>query len=641
MAQNKTSTRYALKLMCAMLIAACLISLMGLVASATTAPDDPSNIPADSTGATDSDGTAADGTAADGTATDGAASADDLAAELKPALTEDKLAALAELIKAHVVTDKKAEDKRTARDKITAAYLAAKGEDGSVDLSKIDVEAAREAIKEANEAAKSKARVDVDYSSINAADVENLVSRMKSLVSLDAPTGLFEKIKLAAGSVLSWFTKLVGGNYVIGLLIFAVILELVTLPVSIKQQKNSIKQASLSPKEKAIRKKYAGRDDQATKQKMATEIQEMYQKEGYNPASGCLPMILQLVFVLLLYAVVVDPIVYVMHQSSELSQALVTFINTSEASGGLGGNIVASRGTIEVASFITDYGREAFCAKLQDFIYFSNGADIVNAVKTNITELNFNLFGISLGPVPSFQNFNWLLLIPVLTFVVYFGSMKITRKMTYQPQVQDQATGCSNNIMDITMPLFSVYICFVVPAALGVYWMFKSILSTVARIILTKVMPVPTFTEEEYKAAEKEILKGKSPERAPAPRTGSSGKAVRSLHHIDDEDFEDTREEALARKARQEAREAEQAQKKADEEKRLADSKLIKNEDDRPQLSLKQLREKAKKAKQQQAAEKKAAANATEASAEQQKDVDTVITPEGKRNVNENKESDN
>ena len=605
MAQNKKSTRYALKLMCALLIAACLVSMMGLAASATTtAPDDPASVPADSVTTTGTEGTAADGTATDGVAEDVV-----LDVKVEPALSEDQLTALAENIKSHNVSDKKAADKRTARDKLTAAYLAGKGEDGTVDLSRVDVEAARAAIKEANEAVKKKSMVEVDYETINAADVESLIGIMKTEVNLVPSSGIVEKIKLAAGSVLSWFTKLVGGNYVIGLLIFAVILELVTLPVSIKQQKNSIKQASLAPKEKAIRKKYAGRDDQATKQKMATEIQEMYQKEGYNPASGCLPMVLQLVFVMLLYAVVVDPIVYVMGQSAELSQALVLFINASEASGGLGGDILASRGTIEVASFITEYGRDAFCAKLQDFIYFSNGADIAKTVVDGITELNFKLFGVNLGLVPSLLRFDWLLIIPVLTFGVYFGSMKLTRKMTYQPPVQDQNTGCSNNIMDITMPLFSVYICFVVPGALGVYWMFKSILSTIARIIMAKVMPVPTFTDEEYKAAEKEIIKGKAPERTPAPRTGSSGKAVRSLHHIDDEDFEDTREAALARKAREEARAAEEAQNKADEEKRLAESGLVKNEDDRPQLSLKQLREKAKKAKQQKAAEKKAADN--------------------------------
>ena len=155
--------------MCALLIAACLISVMGLAASATDVTDDSSSAPADSVPTVGAEGDAA---------ADGTASADDVSSELKGALSEDKLVALADLIKAHVVTDKKAEDKRTARDKLTTAYLTGVGEDGSVDLSKIDVAAAREAIKQANEAAKSKAQVDVDYNSINASDVASLVRIM-------------------------------------------------------------------------------------------------------------------------------------------------------------------------------------------------------------------------------------------------------------------------------------------------------------------------------------------------------------------------------------------------------------------------------------------------------------------------------
>lgn len=328
----------------------------------------------------------------------------------------------------------------------------------------------------------------------------------------------------------------------------------------------------------------------------------MYQKEGYNPASGCLPMLLQLVVVMVLYQVVVDPLVYVMKFSKDMSMALNTFINASEASGGLGLSFKASRGTIEIASLIKDYGAEFF-EKLRNFIYYSNGDEIAEALQ-GVSFPNFNLFGLNMGNVPSFTEPSWLLVIPVLTFVVYYGSMKLTRKMTYQPAEVDKATGCSNNVMDITMPLFSVYICFVVPAALGVYWMFKSILGTVARIIMTKVMPVPTFTEEEYKAAEREINKGKP---APAPRTGSSGKVVRSLHHIDDEDFDDTREAALARKAKLEAQEAAEREEAEAKEKRISESTLIKSEDDRPQLSMKDLKKKLKAAKQKQAEEKKAA----------------------------------
>lgn len=514
---------------------------------------------------------------------------EDTAPVIERTLSKVQLEDLSALIAA-AKADDKAEDTRTPRDQFTAAYLAG------------DTASAVAVAKKVNEEAKKKAVEGIDFDKLNSADVEALIKQMQTEVAMDKPTGLFAMIQLAAGSVLSWFTAIVGGNYVLGLLIFAVIFELITLPVAIKQQKNSIKQASLSPKEKAIRKKYAGRDDQVTKQKMTTEIQEMYQKEGYNPASGCLPMILQLVVVMILYQVVVDPLVYVMKFSKEMSTALYTFINTSEAAGGLGLSFQASRGTIEIASLIKEYGAEFF-EKLREFVYFSNGEEIAEALK-GVSFPNFNLFGLNMGKVPSITEFSWLLVIPVLTFVVYYGSMKLTRKLTYQPAEVDKATGCSNNVMDITMPLFSVYICFVVPAALGVYWMFKSILGTIARIIMTKVMPVPTFTEEEYKAAEREITKGKP---APAPRTGSSGKVVRSLHHIDDEDFEDTREAALARKAKLEAQEAAEREETEAKQKRMSESTLIKSEDDRPQISMKDMKKKLKEAKQKQAEEKKAA----------------------------------
>jgi membrane protein insertase Oxa1/YidC/SpoIIIJ len=106
------------------------------------------------------------------------------------------------------------------------------------------------------------------------------------------------------------------------------------------------------------------------------------------------------------------------------------------------------------------------------------------------------------------------------------------------------------------------------PAAIGVYWIFKSVLTSVKQIILHKAMPVPQFTEEDYKAAERELA-GKSAKKG--GETGASSHAaakggiapVRSLHHIDDEDFEDTREQAEIRK-----RLIEEAQQKAEEAKK-------------------------------------------------------------------------
>ena len=104
------------------------------------------------------------------------------------------------------------------------------------------------------------------------------------------------------GSLLSIFDS-VTGSYLLALFIFALLVKLILLPFGIKQQKNSIKQAHVRPKEMAIRNKYKGRNDQRTQQKMNNEIMELYQQEGYNPASGCLPLLIQLPIILLLYKV--------------------------------------------------------------------------------------------------------------------------------------------------------------------------------------------------------------------------------------------------------------------------------------------------------------------------------------------------
>ena len=113
------------------------------------------------------------------------------------------------------------------------------------------------------------------------------------------------------GYILKWCNNLVGNQYLLALLLFAVIVEIALLPLGISQQRKSRKQAKLRPKEMAIRKKYNGRDDQQSKQKMSLEIQEMYQKEGFNPMSGCLPMLIQLPIIIALYNIVMNPLKYI------------------------------------------------------------------------------------------------------------------------------------------------------------------------------------------------------------------------------------------------------------------------------------------------------------------------------------------
>jgi len=95
---------------------------------------------------------------------------------------------------------------------------------------------------------------------------------------------LFNFIAVPFGWIMRGCYWLAGGNYIIALFFFSLIIEIFMLLLfGIRQQKNSIKAARLKPKEMAIRKKYAGRTDQPTQQKMMQEIQAMQQKEGYGP----------------------------------------------------------------------------------------------------------------------------------------------------------------------------------------------------------------------------------------------------------------------------------------------------------------------------------------------------------------------
>ena len=374
-------------------------------------------------------------------------------------------------------------------------------------------------------------------------------------------------ITIPIGYILKFFSNICGNSYILAILLFAILTELImALVFGIRQQKNSIKQARLRPKEAAIRKKYAGRDDKPTQQKMTQEIQELYQKEGYNPMGGCLPLLIQFPILIALYNIVIDPLKYICGLSQDAIAQVANIIGMD-----------TSRGTMAMLGPIEKMGYEAF----------QNVEGFTPEVFENMP--NLTVFGIlDLSVMPSeCMNLEaiktvsgWLvLLVPVLTFLSYFFSMKLTRKFSYQSMTDTQQSqmGCSNKMMDITMPLFSVFISFGVPAALGIYWIFKSLLGIVKQIILYYAIPLPKFTEEDYKAAEKEVFARADK----SERVEKSGRVVRSLHHIDDEDFEDTREAALKHKEALAAQEKEEKEKNAQKKSGLFSGVTLKKDDRR------------------------------------------------------------
>lgn len=430
-----------------------------------------------------------------------------------------------------------------------------------------DFAVVQSAVKNVLNKAKEKAKIENQvapeiYENINVHDVNTLIGAFKKTVVLEGGGGLIDGLLKGIGVVLKWITNtLCFGSYIAGICLFAVVIEILMLPFAIKQQKNSIRQATLRPKEMAIRNKYKGRTDQVTMQKMQQELQEFYQRENFSPYSGCLPLIVQLPIIMALYQIVMDPLHYVLGQASGISSALSTYCTSARAAGGLGMVLGKSgSGTIEILSQFKGVSLDG----LKDFAFFSNGEQVFNSLNGILGNIpNFNIGKFNFGLSPSFEHFDILLLVPVLTFVTYFLTSKINRKLMVQPVsnggVEDKQVACSNTMMDVTMPLMSTFFTFMVPALVGVYWMFRSLVSLAKQFIISRIMPLPVFTEEDYKAAAREMA-GKA---RPVQKSERAGK-VRSLHHIDDEDFDDTRERALARKAAIEEREREEQAQKAE-----------------------------------------------------------------------------
>ena len=313
-------------------------------------------------------------------------------------------------------------------------------------------------------------------------------------------------------------------NYAIALFIFALVLQIVLFPLGIKQQKNSVKQASLRPKEMAIRKKYAGRNDKPTQQKLNEEIMELYQRENFNPMGGCLPMLIQLPILFSLYNVVISPLKYICGFGAEtIKNIQLKVYEILQAAGTEGFEAFAEGKRVSQINLITKM-REL---GLTNFVG-ENGQAITESMLPD-----FTIFGgkLDLSMIPIQHLWSILLLIPALTLVVTYGSTWISRKLMYNPNPEAQ-NDISMKIMNLSMPLLSVYISFTVPATIGLYWIFRSILGVLQQLALSKMFPIPKFSEEDYKAAEREAnFKALS-------KNQQKKQKVRSLHHIDDDDYE-------------------------------------------------------------------------------------------------------
>ena len=330
------------------------------------------------------------------------------------------------------------------------------------------------------------------------------------------------------GTILYWFSSLFGGQYVFGLLLYALAFKLLFLPFSIKQQKNQIKMATLTPKIELIKAKYRGRTDQVTLQKQQQEIMELQQKEGYNPMSGCLPLLLQMPIIIFLYNIIRNPISYICKVSESGVRAITRLMLENGFS--FSGNTVTlanvdsikikSIDQIQLISAINNYGVENISIE---------GVDL-----SKLPDLE--LFGTNLGNVPSINPFTWLAIIPVIAAALTWLSMFLTRKWNSNPatQPQDAQSNASMKMMDLMMPGMTLFMAFGFSSLMGIYWIYQSALGILQTYILSKAMPLPKYSDDDLR----EMRKAQKEAEKTARSTAKNAPKYRSLHYIDDEDYE-------------------------------------------------------------------------------------------------------
>ena len=292
----------------------------------------------------------------------------------------------------------------------------------------------------------------------------------------------------------AWLVRLfynLTGSYGVALILFTLVIKLIMLPFQMKSKKSMMRMSRVSGQMQDLQKRYA--KNQA---KFQEEMQKLYEEEGVNPMSGCLWSFLPLPILMALYSIIRQPITHFMMLSKDVLQTVV--------------QSVADAG-VDLTNIVM-MDKVTGAPALKDGLYQMAAYGQINLVKA-VQEMglstpdgwfnvNYKFLGLDLTATPweyikSFT-FTWavigVILIPILAGLSQFVFSKLTMKT--QPQA-DAAGGASMKSMMYMMPLMSVYIAFIMPAALGVYWIAQSVFSLIQEAILNKTFSAKLSEEEE------------------------------------------------------------------------------------------------------------------------------------------------
>ena len=313
--------------------------------------------------------------------------------------------------------------------------------------------------------------------------------------------GILGPIATVLGYVMSGiFAVLVAMNIPnigLSIVLFTIVIYMVMLPLTYRQQKFSRMTPLMNPELTAIREKYKGKNDQVTMQRMNEETKQVYAKYGVNPAGSCVQLVVQMLILFPLYRVIMNVPAYVSQVKAvfeELASKLLTTPGAEKYLQEIGPSIQATTISKEfTANTIIDtlykFRPDNWTALAQKF---PDLGDIISSTEKVIGRMN-NFLGMNIANTP--MNYIkehatvWLvigaILVPVLAALTQWLSVKVSMAGNTQPEGSDQMAG-TMKMMNNIMPLMSAFFCLTLPVGMGIYWIMSAVVRMVQTILINK-----------------------------------------------------------------------------------------------------------------------------------------------------------
>ena len=352
-------------------------------------------------------------------------------------------------------------------------------------------------------------------------------------------------IATVLGYIMDILFKFTGqfGIFNIGLciILFTIVMKMLMIPLTIKQQKSTKLMSVMNPEIQAIQKKYKGKSDNESMQRQNVEVQAVYEKYGTSMTGGCLPLLIQMPILFALYRVIYNIPAYVPSVRVYFDNVVTPLLGQAEYATKLQGIT-----DITKACAVNSLDKFDFtnADKLVDMLYkftvtqwgelealFPSISNVIADNSATIERMN-TFLGLNMAEAPGWiPSIAWI--IPILAAVSQWVSTKL---MSGQ---QPAATGDSENpmaqsmkTMTTTMPLFSAFICVTMPAGLGIYWIATSVVTIIQQLIINAYMDKVDIDEMIKKNLEKVNKKRAKQGLPPAKITQN---ATTSLKTIKDE----------------------------------------------------------------------------------------------------------